>query len=137
MKLVVDTNIILSALIRDGITRRIIFSPFIQFITPEYSLKEITKYEKFICEKAKLNYEEFKLILNIIFEKILIIPKKDYKYKINIAKTMIKDVDDVPFIALYLALKADGIWSDDKDFKTRKDLLIFRTKELALIFKSK
>ncbi len=50
---------------------------------------------------------------------------------------MIEDIDDIPFIALCLASKADGIWSDDNHFKTRKDLLIFRTKELALIFKSR
>jgi len=137
MKIVIDTNIIISALIKDGIARRIIFSPFIQFITPDHSLKEISKYEKLICEKSKLNHYELKLLLNIIFEKILIIPKEDYKDKLNIAKNMIKDVDDVTFIALYLVSKADGIWSDDKDFKTSKNLLIFRTKELALIFKSK
>ena len=47
---------------------------------------------------------------------------------------MIKDIEDTPFIALYLASKADGIWTNDKDFKSRKDLLIFRTKELSKIF---
>jgi putative PIN family toxin of toxin-antitoxin system len=137
MKLVVDTNIIISALLKDGVTRRIIFSPFILLITPEHSLKEISKYEKLICKKAKLKHDEFRIVLNIIFEKILIVPKEEYIDKIRIAKTMIKDADDVPFIALYLSSRADGIWSDDNDFKTRKDLLIFRTKELALIFKSK
>ncbi len=137
MKLVVDSNIIISALIKKGITRRIIFSPLIQFITPEYTFEEISKYEKLICKKAKLNHDGFRLLLNIIFENILIIPKEDYENKLNIAKTIIKDINDIPFIALYLALKVDGIWSDDKHFKTRKNLLIFRTKELALIFKSK
>ena len=135
MKLVIDTNIIISALIRDGITRRIIFSPFIECITPEHSLKEISKYEKIICKKAKLDCDDFKLVINIIFEKVQTIPEKLYEDKIEIAQDMIKDIDDIPFIALYLASKADGIWSNDKDFKTRKDLLIFRTKELSVIFK--
>ena len=99
MKLVVDSNIIISALIKKGITRRIIFSPLIQFITPEYTFEEISKNEKLICKKAKLNHNEFRLLLNIIFENILIIPKEDYENKLNIAKTMIKDIDDIPFIA--------------------------------------
>ena len=73
----------------------------------------------------------------IIFENISIIPKEEYKDKLNLAKTMIEDIDDIPFIALCRASKADGIWSDDNHFKTQKDLLIFRTKELALIFKSR
>jgi len=55
MKLVIDTNIIISALIKNGISRRIIVSPLINFVTPEYTLQEISKYEKLICKKAKLS----------------------------------------------------------------------------------
>jgi predicted nucleic acid-binding protein len=75
-------------------------------------------------------------VLNIIFEKIQIIPKEQYQDKLKQAQTKIEDVNDVSFVALSLALKTDGIWTNDKHFKTRRDLLIFRTKELALIFKS-
>ena len=136
MKIVVDTNSIISALIKNGISRRIIVSPVIRFITPDYTLQEISKYEKLICKKAKLNHDEFKLLLNLIFEHITIVPKEDYKELLNHAKTLIEDINDVPFIALCLASEADGIWSDDAHFKTRREVIIFRTKELALIFKS-
>jgi len=137
MKLVIDTNIIISALIKNGISRRIIVSPLIDFVTFEYTLQEISKYEKLICKKAKLNHDEFKLLLNLIFENIIIIPKKEYKAFLNPAKKFTEDINDVPFIALCLALKMDGILSDDYHFKTQKDVIIYRTKELALIFKSK
>ena len=137
MKIVVDTNSIISALIKNGISRRIIVSPVIRFITPDYTLQEISKYEKLICKKAKINHDEFKLLLNLIFEHITIVPKEDYNGLLNRAKTLIEDVDDVPFIALCLASKADGIWSDDAHFKTCKEVIIFRTKELALIFPSR
>ena len=137
MKLVIDTNIIISALIKDGISRRIIVSPLIHFVTPEYTLQEISKYEKLICKKAKLNHDEFKLLLNLIFENITIIPKKEYKAFLSPAKKSTEDINDIAFIALCLALKVDGIWSDDYHFKTQKDVIIYRTKELALTFKSK
>lgn len=137
MKLVIDTNSIISALIKNGISRRIIVSPVIHFITPDYTLQEISKYEKLICKKAKLNHDEFKLIFNLIFEYITIIPKKEYEDLLDHSKTLINDVDDVTFIALCLASKADGIWSDDTHFKTQKEIIIFRTKELALAFKSR
>ena len=114
-----------------------LFHQYIRFITPDYTLQEISKYEKLICKKAKLNHDEFKLLLNLIFEHITIIPKEDYKDLLSRAKTLIEDIDDVPFIALCLASKAGGIWSDDSHFKTRKEVIIFRTKELALIFKSR
>jgi len=137
MKLIIDTSSIIAALIKNGISRRIIISPAIQFITPDHTLQEILKHEKIICKKAKLSSKEFKTLFNLIFENIKIIPKEDYKRFLKIAKTHIEDVDDVPFIALYLASKADGIWSDDTHFKTHNKILVFRTKELALAFKNR
>ena len=135
MKLVIDTSSIISALIKNGISRRIIVSPLIQFVTPDHSLKEISKYKELICKKAKINSNEFDIILNLLFEKITIIPKEEYEEFFDVAKTIIEDINDMPFIALYLASKADGIWSDDTHFKSRKGITVYRTRELALAFK--
>ena len=135
MKLVIDTSSIISALIKNGISRRIIVSPAIQFITPDYSLKEISKHKELICKKAKINSNEFDIILNLLFEKITIIPKEEYEEFFDAAKTLIDDINDVPFIVLCLAFKADGIWSDDTHFKPREKITIYRTRELALAFK--
>ncbi len=63
MKLVIDTNNIIAALIKNGISRRIIISPVIELITPDHTLQEISKYEKLICNKAKLSSNEFKLLM--------------------------------------------------------------------------
>ena len=134
MKLVIDTNNIIAALIKNGISRRIIVSPVIDLITPDHTLQEISKYEKLICEKAKVSSNEFKLLINLIFEQITIVPKEDYIKYIDKSKNLIDDINDVPFIALCLATKADGVWSDDKHFKSQKDFNVYRTKELAVAF---
>ena len=136
MKLVIDTNSIISALIKNGISRRIILSPFIHFITPEYALQEIEKYSQLICKKAKISLGEFTIVLQLLFEQIEIIPHEEYSNSINEAKSLIDDVDDVPFIALCLASQADGIWSDDAHFKTQRKVSIYRTRELATVFQS-
>jgi len=136
MKLVIDTNSIISALIKNGISRRIIVSPAIQFISPDHTLKEISNYKKMICKKAKITSNELDILFNLIFEYIAIIPKEEYEDFFDSAKKLIDDMDDVPFIALCLASKADGIWSDDDHFKTWKGITIFRTRELALAFRS-
>jgi predicted nucleic acid-binding protein len=88
-----------------------------------------------ICKKAKISAIEFNIIFNLLFEKITIMPKEEYKEFFEVAKTLIDDINDVPFIALCLALKADGIWSDDTHFKPSKEITIYRTIELALAFK--
>ncbi len=64
MKLVIDTSSIISALIKNGISRKIIFSPAIQFITPDHTLKEISKYKKLICKKAKIDSKEFTIFVS-------------------------------------------------------------------------
>ena len=133
MKLVVDTNRIIASLIKNSLSRRIINHPFLEFITPDYTLQELSKYEVMIRKKTKLTHEEFSLLLSFIFEKITIIPKEEYEDFFDVAKTLIDDIDDIPFIALSLAIKVDGIWTDDAHFRTQKQFIVFRTKELALL----
>jgi predicted nucleic acid-binding protein len=38
MKLVVDTNRIIAALIKNSLSRQIINHPFLEFITPDYTI---------------------------------------------------------------------------------------------------
>ena len=111
MKLVIDSNIIFSAFIRDSNTRKLIFSQLLELITPDYTLDEIKKYEPLICEKGNLSSSEFQLLLVLLFEKITLIPKEEYENNLLVAEKLIKDIDDVAFLALALATKSDGIWS--------------------------
>jgi len=136
MKLVIDTNVIISALIKNGISRKIILSPIIQFLAPEYTLQEIEKYKKTICKKACISGKEFNIVLQVLFERILIVPTEEYRNYMKEAQGMIRDKDDIPFIALCLAKQADGIWTDDAHFITQKKIIIYRTKELAYAFRS-
>ncbi|MEM0493033.1 MAG: PIN domain-containing protein [Candidatus Thermoplasmatota archaeon] len=136
MKLVIDSNIVIASLIKDSLSRRIIFSSAIRFIAPDHTLKEITKYKKIICKKAKISSHEFDVLLHLIFEHITIVPKEEYEDFLDKAKTLIDDIDDVPFVALCLASNADGIWSDDTHFKTQKEITIYRTKEVSLAYMS-
>lgn len=127
MKIVVDTNRIIAALIKDSISRRILFNTDFKFICPDYALVEIYKYEKEIRRKANISHSEFEILLSLIFENIDIIPKAEYENFLGEAKNLIDDMDDVPFIAVCLALKADGIWSDDSHFLKQNKIRIFKT----------
>jgi predicted nucleic acid-binding protein len=134
MKLIIDTNRIIASLIKDSLSRQIINSPLFEFITPDYSFQEISKYKMIIRKKAKLTQKEFDLLLALLFEKITSIPKQEYQDFLDIAKTYIDDIDDVPFVALALAIKVDGIWTDDTHFQTNKHFTVFRTKDFAFMF---
>ena len=54
MKLIVDTNIILKALIKDSRVRAILLNPNHQFYLPEYAIEEIEEHMPLLIEKTDL-----------------------------------------------------------------------------------
>ncbi len=45
MRLVIDTSILISALLKDSVTREILFFSSIDFLLPEYAFEEIEKHK--------------------------------------------------------------------------------------------
>ena len=130
MKIVIDTNMVIAALIKDSKAREIIMSDKFEFVSPEFVLDEIYKYEGYICKKTGLSKNEFELLMALIFQKITIIPMSEYeKFKEKSKIIMKEDLKDVPYVACYLALKCDGIWTNDSDYKNKKQIKIFSTKD--------
>lgn len=129
MDLIVDTNIIISAIIKNGKIREILLKAPFSFFTPAYTFSEIDKYKFLICKKSGLTLEEFSEFLKIIFKYIIILnPISYYKFN-NIAKKIISDYKDVPFIASALSLNC-AIWTEDKDFSYQKQIKIYNTKQI-------
>lgn len=94
MKVIIDTNIIIAALIKEGITREIILNDEMKFYTPAHTFSEIRKYADTICKKAKITHDEIEIILKILFEQISII--SEYKEYIEKSKKLISDPEDTP-----------------------------------------
>jgi predicted nucleic acid-binding protein len=132
MKLVIDSNRIMAGLIKDSQTRKIIFNEEFDFIAPDYVITEIEKYRQYLIEKSKLTDREFDITLLSILERIELIPSDVFIDHLELAEEIMKDIDikDSPFLALGLAAKAGGIWSEDKDFDMQIKIKRFSTKEL-------
>ena len=97
MELVIDANILFSALIKDGYTRRLILLGDHSFFVPDFILEEMSKHKDMILEKANITEEDLKEVFDLIIENanIKIIPKEDFKDYIEAAKEISYDVDDV------------------------------------------
>ncbi|MEK6833477.1 MAG: PIN domain-containing protein [Nanoarchaeota archaeon] len=135
MNFVIDTNIFLSALIKDGLTREIIInSPFNLFI-PEQELIEIKKYEELIINKSYINKEDLRDLIRKLLKYITILRNDNMaKYKCKAENIIGKiDNDDVPFVAAALFLNCP-IWSEDKHFQKQKEIKIFTTNEILKIY---
>ena len=62
MNIVTDTNILISALIKNGITRDFIVKSKNNFIIPEFEVYEIYEHKNEIIKKSKLSEREFDTI---------------------------------------------------------------------------
>ncbi|MEK6829178.1 MAG: PIN domain-containing protein [Nanoarchaeota archaeon] len=136
MKFVVDTNILLSALLKNGLSREILTDFNFRFFTTSFALSEIAKYKEYVCKKSSLTEKQFDSTLKKIFEYVIIIPLDEYVSYTGRAKRLIKDSDDVPFLACAMALNSN-IWSNDKHFKEQKKIKIFTTEEFIKRFMKK
>jgi len=132
MRLVIDTNILISALLKDSSARRILLLPFFEFYIPEFALEEIEKHKFMICKRGGLTETEFSLILSILLDSISIVPRSRIQKLIEQAANLIGQIDefDIPFAALALAIPNDGIWSEDKHLLKQRKIKIWKTEDL-------
>jgi predicted nucleic acid-binding protein len=131
MELVVDSNIIFSAMISDSVTREILLDSGHSFYSPDFIKSEITKYRDLITEKSGLNEKEFEVLLDLILDEIEIQAKEEYENELGEAEEILgdQDIKDVPFLAV--AIQKDcKIWSDDKDFQEQDRIDTVKTPEM-------
>src|SRR3989344_3768107 len=121
MKLVVNTNRIIAALVKDSFSRRIILHGNIELLTISISEMEIEKYKQEILQKTSLTGEQFNRVYEKLKEKLTFLPDQVINKKMEEAKRIMDaiDKDDAPFIAAALAVKS-AIWSDDNHFQKQK-----------------
>ena len=78
MKLVLDANILIAALIKNSLTRKIFFSSDIEFHLPEYALEEATRHRAKIARHSHLSYREIDLLLSLLFESVTVVQHKKF-----------------------------------------------------------
>lgn len=135
MNYVVDTNIILSALIKDSITRKIIIESGLNFYYPKISFCEIQEHKSLVLKKSGMNEKEYNFILNKLFGNIVFVSEDKFKIFLNKADKLIGkiDADDVVFLACALSLNSE-IWSDDEHFQKQSAIKVLKTQEFVKTF---
>jgi predicted nucleic acid-binding protein len=135
MRLVVDTNILVSATIKNSRARALLIHPGFQFYAPEYALHEIEEHFLEIRIKTGLGDEDCRRIIDALLSAITVVPRSEFDEHLPIARQTMNEIDedDTSFIALALSFKNEGIWSDDKDFQKQHAVRIWRTKDLLAL----
>ncbi len=135
MLLVVDANVLFSALVAsEGITRSMFSSLQLEFISPEFIEEEIEKYFSQLVFKAKCSKEDVRMALDLLFAQIKILPHKEYEAFIKEAKKISPDPKDAEYLAVALAFNCP-LWSNDKALKRQKEVEVISTTELLQLLK--
>ena len=135
MELVVDTSVVVAALLKQGTTRNLIFSPFLRLYSRERLEPEILRNKEKFKEFGGLTNDQFYDSLVLVLKQIEIIPFEEYAEKEIAAREICKqrDESDWPFIALALKLNAT-IWSTDPDLiKGQTKVKVLSTSDLIKI----
>jgi len=66
MKLIIDTNVLISSLLKDSTTRELILNETFEYYLPEIVISEVKKYLPYIIQKSGLTEEEIKKFLNTL-----------------------------------------------------------------------
>jgi predicted nucleic acid-binding protein len=137
MRLAVDTNRIIAALVKDSASRKILLSDKFDFLTIEITKQEIEEHRQELLDKTRLTDEQLNLALSLLFSRIFVVSDIVVESKMDQAKKIMDalDPDDTPFVALALAVENDGIWSDDKHFKQQNRIRIWETKDLLTLIR--
>jgi predicted nucleic acid-binding protein len=142
MNLVIDTNIVFSAILnsKSNIGDLLLnYQNKIKFFAPEFLLFEIEKYSSKIEKISKLTTEEILISKILVLNSITFISEDLIQTEHwNNAFQLTKDIDekDTPFVALAFQMKSK-LWSGDKKLTngllSKKSNIIYTTQELLNI----
>lgn len=144
MKLIVDTNIIIAAIIKDSTTRRLLLRFDLELFSPEYLFEELNEHSEEIIRKAKIDEQDFEDFCQVMRRIINLVPKATYTRYLAEASGIIEDENDWPFAAAALSVGDCGIWSNNPHFTQKSkelfdkyNLLTWTTRQLFEFTKNK
>ena len=132
MNIVVDVNVVLSALIKDAKTREILLTSGFAFYFPESSLHKIRKYKDYIVKKSGLREEDYLLAYGALFQHITLISLEELQKKWEEAKKIMEHIDpeDVNFVAAVLSIDDAVLWSDDTHFERQNTIRVLKMNDI-------
>lgn len=129
MRLAVDTNVLISALMSKGGTFEAMVLGNLDLFVPEHSLGEIERNKSVLKERMGVSEDEFGLALGIILSHVMVVPREEYAAMEPKAKEISPDKKDFPFFVLALA-KRMPLWTNEKRLKEQDAVEVYDTREV-------
>lgn len=132
MGIIIDSNVLFSALIRNSMTRKMILEYGGKFLFPDYIFEELERHKEDLLQKSKMSKTDFDKLLELLLCKMERVPKEALLEFLEDALEMVKNIDqeDALFVACALAYPNSIIWSNDKKLKDVNGIVTMSTKEV-------
>ena len=124
MKLVIDANVFISALLKNGRTRELLLDDSFEIYSPLFLKEEVLKYKSYIARKTGTTTHEagrFAQELATLAD-IKFVDAGKLDAQINTARKISPDPKDTIYIALALS-EACPLWSNDGDLKKKQSVI--------------
>src|SRR3989338_10448210 len=132
MDLVIDSNILFAALLKESGTSEILFKHTLY--APEFIFEEFRKYKEYLKGKTKRTEEGFSELFDLFERNVILIPKEEIDPLIEKAERISPDTKDVPYLALALKDRC-SLWTNDEDLKEKQDAIqVYSTEELINMY---
>jgi predicted nucleic acid-binding protein len=136
--IIIDTNVLLSFLLTNGITRRIIAENPDLFLTPEYCFEELWEHRDRWNKKDLPERELLKVVNDVKRLFVMAVPPDVYNSYISEGEKLTDDKEDAPIIALALTVDNEGIWTyNTKHFKQEvfgERIRVLSTKDVIKLY---
>ena len=113
MLLVVDANIVVSAILKKSASRSLLFNRLLKLYCPAFVLSELEEHKDEFKKKLNCDEKTFREILRLILSRITLIETGEYVKNLDAARAISPDPDDVPYVAMALTMNC-GLWTRDK-----------------------
>ncbi|MFH1106399.1 MAG: PIN domain-containing protein [Candidatus Micrarchaeota archaeon] len=132
IELAVDANVLFSAMLADGTTRRLILDRRLRLCAPSYLMEEMLRHmrgDDKLARKLNRTKEEAAMQLQSLGRHIEVVPLEEYGASIP---EVLKDCPD-PFDAEYLAVakrRSIPLWTNDRRLKNQAAVEVLNTREV-------
>ncbi len=132
MHIILDTNILLAALIRDSRTRQLILTLPAKLLLPSFVFEELEQHVAEVLSKSSLLPENLIQVLRILLSRIEIVPDRLLASYMPEARELARELDekDAFLFACALAFPGSVIWSNDRKLKQQNRIQVLTTEEL-------
>jgi predicted nucleic acid-binding protein len=135
LELVVDTNVLLAALLKEAVSRELLLDSRLRLFAPEHLVFETQKHLTASAElrkRIRLTPKDLEGLFFLLTENIETVAEQEFASRMPEALEIAPHREDAPYIALGLSLNI-SIWSNDQGMGLQDKVRIYSTKELIAI----